>query len=206
MLEQAMYRVDEARVRQMIEANPWALLVSEPASPGGEPVISHLPVLQDPEASGPVIVSHVANDDAAAHGLGRRRATVVIQGAHGYISPSWYQAVPYVPSWDFLVAHLHGVPEILGADETFAVLDATCARMESERSPAWSLSSVPDYARRIAPGVTGFRLVPDRIVGKAKMSQDKSPEIVDRIVRALRHDPFHANPALADEVERANRS
>lgn len=199
-----MYAIDDARVVDLIRANPWALLVSEPAQPGGEPVISHLPVLQDPQANSPVILSHVANEDAEKHGLGSRRVAVIVQGAHGYITPVWYQATPYVPSWDFIVAHLHGVPQVLDGEQTFDVLDATCRRMESERDPSWSLGSVNEYAHRIAPGVTGFRLVPDRIVGKAKMSQDKSPEIVERIVAALRTDPFHANPALADEVQRAN--
>jgi transcriptional regulator len=199
-----MYAIDDARVMELIRANPWAMLVSEPDRSGGDPVISHLPVLQDPATDRPVILSHVANDDAAFHGLGSRRATVIVQGAHGYITPTWYQAEPFVPSWDFVVAHLHGTPQVLGAEETYRVLDLTCERMESERSPAWSLDSVTEYARRIAPWVTGFRLVPDRIVGKAKMSQDKPPEIIDRIVQALRTDPFHANPALADEVRRAN--
>ncbi len=199
-----MYAIDDDRVVELIRANPWALLISEPDHPGGDPVISHLPVLQDPDATGPVILSHVANDDAGFHGLGTRRATVVVQGAHGYITPVWYRATPYVPSWDFLVAHLHGTPELLSAEQTYRVLDLTCQRMESERDPSWQLSSVTEYAQRIAPWVTGFRLVPDRIVGKAKMSQDKPPEIIERIVEALRTDPFHANPALAEEVLRAN--
>jgi len=204
MLEQPMYQIDLARVREMIHENPWAILVSEPASSGADPVISHIPVLLDPDMPGPVLLSHLANEDVETHGLGEHRAVVIVQGVHGYISPSWYGASPYVPSWDFLVAHLHGRPEILDAAKTFAVLDATCARMESDRSPQWSLSSVPEYARRIAPGVTGFRLVPDRVVGKAKMSQDKPPEILRRIVHALRTDPYHSNSRLADEVARSN--
>jgi transcriptional regulator len=204
MLEQPMYRIDDARVRALVHENPWAILVSEPESAGADPVISHIPILQDPDSPGPVVLSHIANQDVQAHGLGERRAAVLVQGVHGYISPTWYEASPYVPSWDFLVAHLHGTPEILDAAETFAVLDATCARMESDRVPQWSLSTVPEYARRIAPGVTGFRLRPDRIVGKAKMSQDKPPEILHRIVHALRTDPYHGNPRLADEVARSN--
>jgi transcriptional regulator len=45
--------------------------------------------------------------------------------------------------------------------------------------------------------VVGFRLVPDRVVGKAKLSQDKPQEVAMRVVTALETDPVHGNRALA---------
>lgn len=191
-----MFALPPAQVRTLIKDHPWAQLISA-APDGGDPVISHLPVLQDPDSQAPVVLGHLAAEDAAIHQLGEHRVVLVIQGPHGYISPTWYADGPFVPTWNFAVAHLHGTPEVLDAAETFRILDATCERMETERGSGWTLSGVQQYADRIAPYTTGFRLVPDRIVGKSKMSQDKAPEIVDRVITALDTDQVHGNPALA---------
>jgi transcriptional regulator len=200
MLEQTEFVIDDGRATDLVERHPWATIISPPFDPSGDLVVSHLPVLQEPGARSPVILGHLAAADAKLHQLGEHRVTIVVQGPHGYISPTWYQAGPFVPTWNFAVVHLHGVPDILDAETTYDILDATCARMERVRTPAWQLESVRGYADRIAPYTTGFRLVPDRIVAKAKMSQDKSSEVVERVISALRTDPFHADPVLADAM------
>ncbi len=56
------------------------------------------------------------------HGLGESEVLVIVQGPHGYISPSWY-AEPAVPTWNFVSAHLSGVPEILTTEENLRVLE-----------------------------------------------------------------------------------
>jgi transcriptional regulator len=40
--------------------------------------------------------------------------------------------------------------------------------------------------------VTGFRLTPARVVGKAKLSQDKPAELVDRVIAGLDDGPLVA--------------
>lgn len=196
MLEQPIFALDNESAVALICAYPWATLTSPPDE-HGDLVVSHLPVLQDPTSKTPLLLGHLAADDARTHALGSRRVVVVMQGSHGYISPSWYRSGPFVPTWNFAVVHLHGTPEVLNGRETFQILEDTCAQMERVRAPAWQLESVRDYADRIAPYTTGFRLSPDRVVAKAKMSQDKAPEIVDRVIAALRSDPYQADPNLA---------
>lgn len=197
-----MFALDAVDVRQLITDHPWAQLISSAANPGGDLVVSHLPILHDPDIDQPVVLGHLAAEDAQLHQLGRHRVVVVVQGPHGYISPTWYQDGPFVPTWNFAVAHLHGTPEVLDAAATFRILDATCERMESERDPSWQLSGVQEYADKISPYTTGFRLVPDRIVGKSKMSQDKPPEIVERVITAVQTDPVHGSATMAAEMRR----
>lgn len=202
MLEQPIFALDDAAAITLIREHPWATLVS-PANDQGDLVVSHLPVLQDPAARRPVLLGHLAAADARAHRLGYRRAVVVVQGPHGYISPTWYADGPFVPTWNFAVVHLHGTPEVLDAERTYQILDDTCAHMERVRSPGWQLESVRAYADRLAPYTTGFRLSPDRVVAKAKMSQDKVPEIVERVIAALRTDPHYASVTLAQAMAEA---
>lgn len=195
MLEQDHYRLDDPHeVERVVREHPWATLVSD------GPVVSHLPVLLD--GADRAVVGHVARGDAREHRLGTRDVVLVFQGPHGYISPSWYEAAPYVPTWNYVVVHLHGRPELLDDDATFDVLRRTVDRFEPAAAGTWSLAGVDDYARRIAAGVTAFRLVPSRVVAKAKLSQDKSQDIIGRVVQRLDEPGAYANPALAGEMRR----
>jgi transcriptional regulator len=197
MLSQPMYAMtDPGQVRALIATCGWATLVS---APQGTPVVSHLPVLPDPAAAGPVVLGHLAREDAVAHDLGAHEVALVIQGPHGYISPRLYEAGPYVPTWNFTVAHLHGVPEVLDPQATYDLLSATVDHFEAGRPEPFALAEVDEYARGIAHAVTGFRLAPSRVVGKVKASQDKPAEVVERVIEAL------ADPELAGAMLAANR-
>ena len=61
----------------------------------------------------------------------------------------------------------------------------------------------PETADRLAPGTVGIRLPINRFVCKVKMSADKDPESRQRVLDQLRGSGPYANPALADEMERA---
>ena len=79
---------DPEIVRELIRRNPWATLVSD--GPDGL-VASHYPVLLDEASPGIAILTHVGRPDDELHGFGSgRELLVIIQGRHGYISPSWY--------------------------------------------------------------------------------------------------------------------
>lgn len=197
-----MYAIDDPRVlRELVAAHGWAILVS--VSDGGKPVVSHLPVIPDPASPGPAVLGHLAREDAEEHGLGRRPVVIVVEGPEGYVSPTLYRAGPYVPTWNFVVLHLHGTPQVLSPEETYRVLSDTVDHFEAGRPEPFRLGSVEEYAHRIAPAVTGFRLVPDRAVGKAKLSQEKPAEIVERVIEALDGGGAYGNPALAGAMRAA---
>lgn len=203
MLEQPIYAMtNERELRALIAGHPWATLISFPDDTG--PAVSHLPVLADPDPEdGLAVVGHLARTDALRHGLGAHDVVVIIQGPHGYVSPSMYRTGPYVPTWNFVVAHLHGRPELLDADATYQVLQRTVDHFEEARPQPWRLGCVDEYARSIAPHTTGFRLRPSRVVGKRKLSQEKPAEVARRVIDALGGDDPHRNPALAEAMQRA---
>jgi transcriptional regulator len=207
MLEQPVYTVGTDEVRELIARRGWATLVSG----GAQPVVSHLPILLESPPESPSespdevsVLGHLAKADAELHELGQHDVVLIIEGPNGYISPTFYQAGPYVSTWNFVVAHLHGRPEVLDADDTWTVLAKTVEHFESFRPQPWQLDTVDDFARSIAPRTTGFRLSPTRVVGKAKLSQDKPAEVVERVITALETDPVHGHAILASAM-RAHR-
>ncbi|PPF62805.1 transcriptional regulator [Clavibacter michiganensis] len=193
---------DETELRRLIERNPWITLVSH-TSKGL--VASHYAVLLDDSRDELAIVGHVGRPDERVHELGQHEVMVIVQGPHGYISPSWYGADPAVPTWNFTSAHLSGVPEILDADENLRVLDRLVAHFETHVDEPRLMRGTAEnsaFADAISAGTVGFRLVPTRIEAKTKLSQNKPEATVDRIISELEGDGPYASEALAAEMRR----
>lgn len=194
---------DVAELRRLVESNPWVTLVS--ATDDGL-VASHYAVLVDDERDDLTIVGHVGKPDDLIHGLGERELLVVVQGPHGYISPGWYGDGPSVPTWNFVSAHLTGVPQLLTPEENLAVLDRLVARFENGMPHPrlmWERPNDSDYVTRLERGTVGFRLTPTRVVAKRKLSQNRPDAVVETIIAELDAGASpYADPRLAAEMRR----
>jgi transcriptional regulator len=192
---------DPALVRELITEHPWATLVSNP--PTGL-VASHYPVLLE-ESSDPDVITlltHVGRPDETLHLFGDREILVVVQGHHGYVSPSWYAAgASRAPTWNFTAAHLHGRPELLEPDENLAVLGRLVTHFEQHvREPMWLDR---EWAAPVARGTVGLRIPIERFELKVKMSQDNDPESIDRVIEQLHAPGPYRHPQLAADMARA---
>jgi transcriptional regulator len=195
---------DTDEIRRLILENPWATLVTN-TSRGL--VASHYPVLVDESRDELSIVTHLGRPDEQVHELPQHELLVIVQGAHGYISSSWYGERMDVPTWNFITVHLSGKPELLGGAENLAVLTRLVDHFEDRVETPRRLDGTPadlDNARRVSRGTVGVRLTPARIVAKRKMSQNKPPEIVRRVIDELEGDGAYASPALAREMRRVH--
>jgi transcriptional regulator len=194
------HAVDDARiVRTLIEANPWATLVSN----GGDGLVaSHCPVLIDDASTELAVLTHVGRPDEQLHDFGAREVLLIVAGPDGYISPSWYggHAVA-APTWNFSVAHCHGIPEMLDADENLRALTRLVERFERHVETPVMLDQ--QLGARLAAGTVGLRLPIARFVCKVKMSQDKDPQSQQQVLRALEAPGPYANAALAREMRLA---
>ena len=162
-------------------------------------VASHYPVLLEEDRAELSIVTHVGRPDEKVHELGEHELLVIVQGPHGYISSSWYGDYVEVTTWNFIVAHLSGVPEILEHEENFEVLTRLVDHLEQHVAHPRPLDATPEVAenaRRDSRGTIGLRLTPTRIVAKRKMSQNKSPDIVETVLGELEGDGPYASESL----------
>ena len=192
---------DAAVVRDLIDTNPWATIVS---SGKDELVASHYPVLLDDATDDLAIVSHVGRPDERLHALGTSEILLVVAGPHGYISPSWYsaQASP-VPTWNFSVAHCYGTPEILSPEANLRVLTRLVDRFERHVESPVRLDQ--DLGAELAQGTLGFRMPIRRFVCKLKLSQNQDGRSQARVLDALRQPGPYCNEALAADMERTLR-
>lgn len=192
---------DPEVVKRLIRENPWATIVAHTAT---GLVASHYPVILEEDADGISIVSHVGRPDEKSLELGDNEVMVIIQGPHGYISPGWYTPEDFVPTWDHVTAHLYGVPELLSEEENFRVLGELVDHFEGRMPHPVSLDVDEAAARRMAKGTVGLRLRVIRFEARLKLSQNKQPEVVDRIIDELQAGENYSNPALAREVRRVH--
>lgn len=199
MLRNPHHRDDDPDiVRELIRENPWAIIVSQN---DGELVASHYPVLLDEDAEDLAVVTHMGRPDDRNHALDSE-VLLIIQGRHGYISPSWYvPGTTPAPTWNFSVVHAHGVPEILDADENLRVLTRLVAHFEQHVDEPMYLD--PEWGGPLSRGTVGLRIPITRFQTQVKMSLDKDPVSRQTVIDALRRPGHYQDPALADDMERA---
>jgi len=186
-------------VRRLIRENPWGILVSRN---GADVVASHYPILLDEDDEGLAIFTHVGRPDDMIHGFGDQEVLLIVQGRHGYISPSWYApGAIRAPTWNFTAAHCYGVPKILDEEGNLEVLGRLVAHFERHVDEPMFLD--PEWGRPIARGTVGIRLPITRFICKVKMSQDKDTVTQAQVMAALRAPGPYRNPELADDMARA---
>jgi len=165
---------DLHEVEAFLERYDFATLVST----GGDGLIAtHLPVVVRREASGFVVVGHVARANPHWKTLdGEAEALLIFHGPHGYVSPTWYAGGPAVPTWNYGVVHAYGpaqaVDDVAFLEETIGAL---VRRYEAHRVGGWRMDGLPgDYRRGALSAVVGIRVPVTRLEAKFKLGQNRA--------------------------------
>lgn len=192
---------DPDLVRDLVREHPWGILVTT-TSTGLR--ASHYPLLLDDDAPDLTLLTHLGRPDDEVLEIDRGELLVIVQGHHGYVSPSWYSPQERkVPTWNFTVAHLHGTPQILDEEENLEVLIRLVAHFERQLDTPFQLDR--EEAAPIAKGTVGLRIPIDRFECKRKLSQNRDEESRRNVIAALRAEGPYRHPELAEEMERELR-
>ena len=170
---------DLPEIQQLIQHTRLAQLVTV-----GENGLqaSHLPLLLNPD-EGPngTLYGHLARANPQWRELQNgSEALVIFAGADAYISPAFYPAKAehgkVVPTWNYIAVHAYGTPAVFSdAERLLKVVTALTDRHESGRAQPWRVSDAPaDYIDGMLKAIVGFALPIKRLVGKRKLSQNRS--------------------------------
>ncbi len=129
---------------------------------------------------------------------------VVFQGPQAYISPNWYpskhETHQQVPTWNYQVVHAHGRIYLRDDERFVRGIVARLTREHETRAQEprpWRMTdSSPDYIARMLAAIVGIEIEIERLIGKFKLSQNKTPQDVAGAVDALAHSG-HAELAAA---------
>lgn len=193
---------DLATLHALIRARPLATIVTLTAD-GLD--ANHIPMLLDAEASRlGTLRGHVARANPIWQRFRPEVETLLVfAGVDAYVSPSWYASKArdprVVPTWNYEAVHVHGTLEIVDdADWLHAQLDALTTAHEAGFAEPWRMADAPaDYTRKLIGAIVGIEVVISRIVGKRKLSQNRSAADQDGVVTGLQALPDAAGCPMA---------
>jgi transcriptional regulator len=175
---------DRDRLHELVDAHSFGTLIV-PHEDGLE--ISHLPFVLDRELGR--LRTHVARTNPIwQKAIAAPSVVAVFQGPHGYVSASWYEHPErQVPTWNYAVVHAHGRAEgPIHRDELRALLDDLVAIHERGAPTPWSTAPLaPDFLDGLMAGIVGLSIRIERLEGKFKLSQNRSPADQQRVIDAL---------------------
>ena len=67
----------------------------------------------------------------------------------------------------------------------------------------WQAPNDEAFVRRLERGTVGIRLTPTSVTAKRKLSQNRTPEIMETILTGLEGDGPYGNAELAAEMRRS---
>ena len=183
---------DRAVLETHITSHSFATLVS---TVDGHHFATHLPLLLDPtQAPRGTLLGHVARANPHWRVFdGQQEALAIFHGPHAYISPSWYATSPAVPTWNYAVVHVYGVPRIIDDPAWLSdLVDQLTALYEGGQPHPWSGNELPaDLRADLLQAIVGFVIDIDRIEGKFKLGQNRP--LADQL-GAVRHLEASADP------------
>lgn len=155
--------------------------------------VNHIPFILEP-SSGEygVLRGHVNKANPVWKLLfSIKKSVVIFQGPQAYISPSWYPSKEEhgkaVPTWNYVVVHVHGTPRAIEDKEWLLDhLNSLTNEHESDQEEPWQVSDAPaDYIQQMLGGIVGIEIAIDKIVGSWKTSQNKQQSDLSGIVTGL---------------------
>lgn len=167
----------------------------------GVPSATHLPFLYRRDG-GPLgtLSAHLARANPQAKALeASPEILLIVQGPHGYVSPSWYEVHPSVPTWNYVAVHVAGRARILSdPDRVRSLLGSLVDRYESARPKPWSMDLPEPYLESMTKAIVAFEVDVASIEGKLKLSQNRTPGEQESVIRGLEESGDPLAKELAD--------
>jgi len=146
------------------------------------PEATFVPMLHEPGGELGILTGHLSR----VNGQWRRpgRALFIVHGAGDFIAAEWLSRpeAPSVPTWNYLTVQVMG--DLVVHPETDWCADAV-RRLSAGRGD----HSIDDLTAAEVDGllrsIVGVELRITSIVGKAKMSQNKTPAVVEQVIAGL---------------------
>ena len=166
---------DSAALHALMREHPLAALVTLRA---GGFTADHVPLEFD--AASCTLRGHVARANPLWREAAGQPVLAIFSRPQAYVTPSWYPSKAsthkVVPTWHYTVVHAHGVLLVVDQAPWLHLLVSGLTRHhESTRSAPWAVSDAPDdYVQQMLRAIVGIQIPVDRLLGKWKVSQNRS--------------------------------
>ena len=170
----------------LVRSQPLAWIVSGAA---GSLQTTALPVQLECDTDGqPLrILGHFGRSNAHWRQLvDSPRATILLLGPQGYISPSWFADRTQAPTWNYASASFDVEVDICDTpQDAAALLRGLTDDLEQDRPAAWRIEDMGARYDKLAQGVVGFRARILKVSSRFKLGQDERDDVFADILRGL---------------------
>src|ERR1051326_2663749 len=173
---------DRAKLIGFMRAHSFGVLIS-----AGEYIHgTHLPFLIEERGEELYLLTHLAKANPQWTEFTKGKELLAIfTGPHGYVSPSNYEKKESVPTWNYVAVHVYGNPVIIADNErTVALLERTIDTFEKAYRDHWEHLPA-DYKQKMIKGIVAFEMKVTKLEGKYKLSQNKTRNERENIIRAF---------------------
>jgi len=170
---------DKDKINALIKQNPFATVISQVND--SQPFISHLPLILD----GDNLIGHMSRKNLHWQLFQKTPdCTVIFNGPHTYITPTWYKSGRDVPTWNYAVVHLHGTLELV---EPFKEQLDILKKFSKVFDPQWPFHLPNDLRgeNELTAAIVSFRFHIKKIEAKFKLSQNRPMEDFNGIMNGL---------------------
>lgn len=170
--------LDRKVLHDLIEKHPLGILITH--GKGGLDA-NHIPFeLDRSKGDAGTLHCHVARKNPVWEELADGdEVLVVFRAAEAYISPNWYPSKhefhKQVPTWNYLVAHVHGRISVHD-DERYVRRNVAklTHKHEAAQPVPWKMGDAPkDFIDTMVKAIVALEIEITTLAGKTKLSQNK---------------------------------
>ena len=156
------------------------------------------------------LIAHVARANPLWKEIPNETEVLVIfRGGDTYVSPNWYPSKHEdhrsVPTWNYRLVHVHGRIRIRDDEKFVRGVVARLTRTHEGRTPdntPWKMGdSAPEYIDARLAEIVGIEVTVERMVGKWKMSQNRTERDRNNVVQELQKRGEHTISAAMAAVK-----
>ena len=173
---------DPEYIFDFIKLHPFATFILN----GNRILATHIPVLTEGNSDKFSLYSHIANHNEQLEFLkDGTEALLIFQGAHGYISSSWYRE-KNISTWDYSAVHINVRLKIQTSEELENSLQKLVEHFEMPQKDPLFYNDIPEQIlKEHLPLITGFWCEPIKIQAIAKLHQGAHKEDIISVTKNL---------------------
>lgn len=206
MYRPSAFAVDDIAILQdVIRKRVFATLA---AVVGGRLAFAYAPVVLDAGSGKGAIRFHLAIGNPLTALKDGTRVLASFMASDAYISPDWYAQPVTVPTWNYVAVEGEGAVRRLSREELRQQIVDISAQEEEKLlpKPPWQVDKVaPQRLEALLNGIVGFSLPFDSLLGKFKLSQNKSKEDFESAIAGLEARGDVSSLAVAREMRKIQK-
>lgn len=187
---------NEEDLRDFIRKNGFGIVVS---TVEGKLWATHIPLILE----GTKLHGHLSRGNKQWRELPQNEEVLVIfQGAHTYISSSWYDH-ENVPTWNYESVHVYGKVRTLSDQELLESLRQLTNKYEKDSVHPVSVDTMsPKFLHTEMSGTIGFEIAIERIEASFKLSQNRDEKNHRNIISELEKRGDENSVGIANEMRK----